>query len=81
MASNAAVEAMTRILAKEVAPGPVRTELFLAGKDEACIERVAKNSMGRIAETTDIAPVVAFLASDTSSWVNGQVIRVNGGVA
>ncbi|PAN47066.1 hypothetical protein PAHAL_9G231400 [Panicum hallii] len=91
VASNAAVEAMTRILAKEVAakgitanvvaPGPVRTELFLAGKDEAFIERVAKNSMGRIAETTDIAPVVAFLASDASSWVNGQVIRVNGGVA
>ena len=80
-----------RILAKEVAakgftanvvaPGPVRTELFLASKDEAFIERVAKNSMGRIAETTDIAPVVAFLASDASSWVNGQVIRVNGGVA
>lgn len=88
-ASNAAVEAMTRVLAKEVAakgitanvvaPGPVRTELFLAGKDEAFLERV-KNSMG-IAETTDIAPVVAFLASEASGWVNGQVIRVNGGVA
>lgn len=88
-ASNAAVEAMTRVLAKEVAakgitanvvaPGPVRTELFLAGKDEAFLERI-KNSMG-IAETTDIAPVVAFLASEASGWVNGQVIRVNGGVA
>ena len=65
---------MTRILAKEVAakgvtanvvaPGPVRTELFLAGKDEAFLRRVEQQSMGRIAETTDVAPVVAFLASD-----------------
>ncbi|KAL6641017.1 hypothetical protein ACP70R_019198 [Stipagrostis hirtigluma subsp. patula] len=91
-ATNAAVEAMTRILAKEVmaakgvtanvvAPGPVRTELFLAGKDEAFLRRVAEQSMGRIAETTDIAPVVAFLVSDAAGWVNGQVIRVNGGFA
>lgn len=91
VATNAAVEAMTRVLAKEVAakgitanvvaPGPVRTELFLAGKDEAFIQRVAQMSMGRIAETTDIAPAVAFLVSDAAAWVNGQVIRVNGGVA
>ncbi|KAG0549326.1 hypothetical protein BDA96_01G245800 [Sorghum bicolor] len=89
-ASNAAVEAMTRILAKEVAakgitanvvaPGPVNTDLFFAGKDEASLERV-KKTIGRIAETTEIAPVVTFLASEASSWVNGQVIRVNGGVA
>lgn len=90
-ATNGAVEAMTRILAKEVAakgitanvvaPGPVRTELFLAGKDEAFLKRVEAQSMGRIAETTDVAPVVAFLASDAAAWVNGQVIRVNGGFA
>ncbi|XP_066341127.1 NADPH-dependent aldehyde reductase-like protein, chloroplastic [Miscanthus floridulus] len=88
-ATNAAVEAMTKILAKEVAakgvtanvvaPGPVRTELFLAGKDEAFLRRVEQQSMGRIAETTDVAPVVAFLASNAAAWVNGQVIRVNGG--
>jgi 3-oxoacyl-[acyl-carrier protein] reductase len=57
----------------------VRTELFLAGKDEAFLRRVEQQSMGRIAETTDVAPVVAFLASDAAAWVNGQVIRVNGG--
>ncbi|CAN6299216.1 unnamed protein product [Urochloa humidicola] len=88
-ATNAAVEAMTKIMAKEVAakaitanvvaPGPVRTELFLAGKDEAFLRKVEEQSMGRIAETTDVAPVVAFLASDAAAWVNGQVIRVNGG--
>jgi len=88
-ATNAAVEAMTRILAKEVAakgvtanvvaPGPVRTELFFAGKDEAFVRKVEERSMGRIAETTDVASVVTFLASDAAAWVNGQVIRVNGG--
>uniref|UniRef100_A0A0E0M8A3 Ketoreductase domain-containing protein n=1 Tax=Oryza punctata TaxID=4537 RepID=A0A0E0M8A3_ORYPU len=90
-ATNGAVEAMTRIMAKEVAakgvtanvvaPGPVRTELFMAGKDEAFVRRVEERSMGRIAETTDVAPVVAFLVSDAAAWVNGQVIRVNGGFA
>jgi 3-oxoacyl-[acyl-carrier protein] reductase len=57
----------------------VRTELFLAGKDEAFLRRVEQQSMGRIAETTDVAPVVAFLASDAAARVNGQVVRVNGG--
>uniref|UniRef100_A0A0D9XK99 Ketoreductase domain-containing protein n=1 Tax=Leersia perrieri TaxID=77586 RepID=A0A0D9XK99_9ORYZ len=93
-ATNGAVEAMTKILAKElggvggkgatanvVAPGPVRTELFMAGKDEAFVKKVEERSMGRIAETTDVAPVVAFLVSDAAAWVNGQVIRVNGGFA
>ncbi|KAJ3690447.1 hypothetical protein LUZ61_019611 [Rhynchospora tenuis] len=88
-ATNAAVETMTRILAKElqgtgvtanvVAPGPVKTELFFAGKDEEFVKRVAEMSSGRIAETKDIAPVVGFLVSEAAGWVNGQVIRVNGG--
>nr|CAB3499493.1 unnamed protein product [Digitaria exilis] len=90
-ASNAAVEAMTRILAKEVAakgvtanvvaPGPVRTEMFFAGKDEAFVRKVEERSMGRLAETTEVASVVAFLVSEAAAWVNGQVIRVNGGFA
>nr|CAD1827597.1 unnamed protein product [Ananas comosus var. bracteatus] len=89
-ATNGAVEAMTRILAKElkgtgitancVAPGPVRTELFLAGKDEEFMKKVEeRSSLGRIGETKDVAPVVGFLVSDQAEWVNGQVIRVNGG--
>ncbi|GJM84703.1 hypothetical protein PR202_ga00396 [Eleusine coracana subsp. coracana] len=90
-ATNGAVEAMTKILAKEVAakgitanvvaPGPVRTDLFLAGKDETFLKTVEERSMGRIAETTDVASVVTFLVSDAAAWVNGQVIRVNGGFA
>nr|CAD1819755.1 unnamed protein product [Ananas comosus var. bracteatus] len=89
-ASKAAVETMIRIMAKElkgtmitancVAPGPVATELFYAGKSEEAVQRLAAaNPMGRIGEPTDIAPVVGFLCSDDAAWVNGQVIRANGG--
>ncbi|XP_019162969.1 PREDICTED: short-chain type dehydrogenase/reductase-like isoform X1 [Ipomoea nil] len=89
-ASKAAVEAMVKVLAKElkgtgitancVAPGPVATEMFFEGKSEEVIQRVIdENPMGRLGTTEDIAPVVAFLAGDGGEWVNGQTIRVNGG--
>lgn len=35
--------------------------------------------MNRLGETKDVAPVVGFVASDSGEWINGQVIRVNGG--
>lgn len=90
-ASKAAVEAMVRVLAKEmkgtgitvncVAPGPVATELFYAGKTEEDVRRFAEmNPMGRIGVPEDIAPVLGFLCSDAGEWVNGQVVRVNGGI-
>ncbi|KAK1257038.1 hypothetical protein QJS04_geneDACA024637 [Acorus gramineus] len=89
-ASKAAVEAMVGVLAKElkgtgitancVAPGPIATDLFLEGKTEAAVARVvAENPMGRLGEVGDVAPVVGFLATDGGGWINGQVIRVNGG--
>lgn len=89
-ASKAAVEAMTKILAKElkgtqitancVAPGPIATELFLEGKTEEVVNRVAEACpLGRLGETKDVAPVVGFLATDAAEWVNGQILRVNGG--
>ncbi|KAK4719460.1 hypothetical protein R3W88_017798 [Solanum pinnatisectum] len=90
IASKAAVEAMVKILAKElkgtgitvnsVAPGPIATELFYEGKTEAMIKRVIDDCPhGRLGLPEDIAPVVGFLAGDASEWVNGQIIRVNGG--
>jgi 3-oxoacyl-[acyl-carrier protein] reductase len=90
-ATKAAVEAMTHILAKElgprritvnaVAPGPVETALFLDGKSEAQIEAIGKMiPLGRLGQPDDIAGVVSFLAGPDSFWVNGQVIRANGGV-
>ncbi|KAL6005204.1 hypothetical protein ACLOJK_005766 [Asimina triloba] len=89
-ASKSAVETMIRILAKElkgtqitancVAPGPTATEMFFAGKSEEAIQRFADLSpLGRLGETKDVAPLVGFLASDAGEWINGQVIRVNGG--
>lgn len=90
-ATKAAVEAMTHILAKElgarkitvnaVAPGPVETELFTKGKSDEQIKAIAgMNPMRRLGQPEDIAAVVAFLAGPDSGWVNGQIVRANGGV-
>ena len=89
-ASKGAVEAITMILARElrgrditvntVAPGPTATSLFLDGKDEATIEHLAKQPpLERLGKPEDIAEVVAFLAGP-ARWVNGQVLRANGGI-
>lgn len=88
--TKGAVEQFTRHLAKElgtkkitinaIAPGPVNTELFTAGKSEEQIKMNAGlNAFGRLGETDDITKIVLFLASDESQWINGQTIRANGG--
>ena len=90
-ATKAAVETMTAILSKElrgrnitvnaVAPGPVATDLFLNGKSPELVERMAKmNPMERIGTPEDIASVVSFLVGPDGGWVNGQVLRANGGM-
>ncbi|MBW7968104.1 SDR family oxidoreductase [Bradyrhizobium sp. BR 10289] len=90
-ATKAAVEAMTHVLAKElgsrritvnaVAPGPVETRLFLDGKSEQQVRAIAAmNPFGRLGQPADIAGVVAFLAGRDGGWINGQIIRANGGV-
>ncbi|MCI0756117.1 SDR family oxidoreductase [Teichococcus vastitatis] len=91
-ATKAAVEAMTAVLTKEVrdrhitvdavAPGPTATKLFLDGKPQELIDRIAKaGPLERLAEPEDIAGVVAFLAGSDGAWVNGQTLRANGGIA
>ncbi|MEV0558004.1 MULTISPECIES: SDR family oxidoreductase [unclassified Streptomyces] len=91
-ASKGAVEAMTLILAREVrgrditvnavAPGPTATALFLDGKDEETIARMAAQPpLERLGTPEDIAGVVSFLAGPAGRWVNGQVLRANGGIA
>lgn len=90
-ASKAGIEAMTSILAKElrgkditvnaVAPGPTATDLFLRGKTPEVIERLAKLApLERLGEPEDIARVVSFLAGPNAGWVNGQIVRCNGGI-
>lgn len=91
-ATKAAVEQLTRVFAKEVgsrgitvnsiSPGPTNTDLFLEGKTEETIQRLAAMSaLGRIGEPEDISRVVLFLASESAGWVTGQNLGVNGGFA
>lgn len=91
-ATKAAVESFTRVFAKElrgrgitvnaVAPGPVETELFLHGKTEAQIQHFTKlPPLERLGQPDDIAGIVAFLVGKDGGWINGQVVRANGGVA
>ncbi|WP_227322915.1 SDR family oxidoreductase [Acidisoma silvae] len=89
-ATKAAVEALTHTLAKElgarqvtvnaVAPGPVATDLLFVGRSEDLLQRLAQDSpLGRLGQPEDIARIVSFLAGPDSGWVNGQVIKANGG--
>lgn len=91
IATKAAVEGLTQVLAQEmrgrgvrvnaVAPGPVATELFLSGKSPELLDRMTRmNPLERLAEAEDIARVVSFLAGPEGAWINGQVIRANGGM-
>jgi len=92
IASKAGVEGLVRVLNNElrgrnvtvnaVAPGPVATELFLKGKTEAQIKEFNKLApLERLGQPEDIANVVSFLAGPDGAWVNGQVLRANGGFA
>jgi 3-oxoacyl-[acyl-carrier protein] reductase len=91
-ATKASVEAFTHVYVKElrgrnitvnaVAPGPVATSLFFDGKTEAQIQHFAKMPpLERLGQPEDIASVVAFVVSSEAGWVNGQVLRANGGLA
>ena len=90
-ATKAAVETLTAIQSKElrgrritvnaVAPGPTGTDLFLDGKSAELIDKLAKmNPLERLGTPEDIAAVVAFLAGPDGRWINGQVLRANGGM-
>ena len=93
-ATKAALEALTRVWAAElgprgvtvnaVAPGAVDTAMLKAatprmGGEEAVKGIVARTPLGRLGTPSDVADVVAFLASPDARWVTGQVVEVSGG--
>ena len=91
--TKGAVDAVTRVLAKElgpkkirvnaVNPGPVATEGFKsAGVEGSDFEKqmVQSTPLGRVGNPEDIATVVAFLASDDARWVTGSLLQVAGGM-
>lgn len=87
--SKAAIMAFTRTLAAEcgplgvrvnaIAPGLAATDMAGQMEDAAGREMIARSAMGRLAQPQEIARVAVFLASDESSFVNGQVVCVDGG--
>jgi 3-oxoacyl-[acyl-carrier protein] reductase len=92
IAAKAGVEGLVRVLANEmrgrgvsvnaVAPGPVATELFLEGKSDEQIAQLSKvPPLERLGRPEDIAGAVSFLLGADGGWINGQVLRANGGFA
>lgn len=87
--SKAALNSFTKILASEVAmqgirvnavaPGPTETEMIQIVKKKVGSSLLDRCAMERLANPKEIAETVLFLASDRASFVNGQVIRVDGG--
>jgi 3-oxoacyl-[acyl-carrier protein] reductase len=91
-ATKGAVDAVTRVLAKELGPkkirvnsinpGTVETEgyhvLGMPGSDFEKLA-IAQTPLGRLGQPRDIAPVAVFLASSDSAWVTGETMRVGGG--
>ena len=92
-ATKAAVDAVTRSLAKELGsrrirvnainPGPVETEGFkTAGLEESDFRKQveAQTPLGRIGQPQDIAPAAVFLASEDAAWITGETLHISGGM-
>ena len=87
--SKAAVMMMTQCLAKElgpvgirvnaIAPGPIETEMIHQYNDEMLTKLAAESALRRLGKKEEIAQVVVFLASEQASYINGEIIKVDGG--
>jgi NAD(P)-dependent dehydrogenase (short-subunit alcohol dehydrogenase family) len=63
-----------------VSPGPIRTPAFDRGVPQEVMDELVKHSLvPRLGQAEDLAKAVLFLASDESSYITGQLIRVDGG--
>lgn len=88
-ASKGGVIALSKSLAREgakdqirvnvVSPGPTDTPMLNVQNDEQKIQFGERTLLGRIGTPEDMSNAVLFLASDASSWITGDVLRVNGG--
>jgi len=92
--TKAAVDSLTRTLARELGPRKIRVNAISPGLTETegarglgvvgsdfAREKVADTPLGRMAQPDDIAPVAVFLASDDAHWVTGECLRVAGGLS
>ena len=89
-ASKAALLCATKALASElgdsgiranvVAPGITKTDMIVSMSEEVIQETIDDTDIKRIGNPNDIANTVMFLASEHSSYITGQVIRVDGGL-
>ncbi|HEX5098381.1 MAG TPA: SDR family oxidoreductase [Polyangiaceae bacterium] len=90
-AAKASLEAITRSIAVEYGPHGIRANVIQAGVaetpalrripgHEAIVQKaLRRNPLGRLTQPEDVARVVCFLASEDAAWINGAVIRVDGG--
>lgn len=89
-ASKGGVEAFTRALAQEVgsraitvnavAPGFIQTDMTAAIPEAQRAQMLDRIPIGRLGEASEVAAVVAFLASDAAAYITGETIHVNGGL-
>jgi 3-oxoacyl-[acyl-carrier protein] reductase len=88
-ATKGAIDALTRVLARELGPLHIRVNAVAPGPTEAGLLQIdeqtrgyliSRTPLGRIGIPADTAKVVAFLASDAAAWITGQVIGADGGL-
>jgi NAD(P)-dependent dehydrogenase (short-subunit alcohol dehydrogenase family) len=90
-AAKAALEAISRSIAKEFAPYGIRSNIvqpgvtdtpalrLIPGSPQLSANARLKNPFGRLTEVEDVARVIALLSTDEAAWINGSLIRVDGG--
>ena len=89
-ASKASIESLTKTLSSElsrykirvnaIAPGLTKTDMMTKNTSQDIVKKLEENNpLGRLGDPIDVANVTLFLASNLSSYVNGEIIRVDGG--
>jgi NAD(P)-dependent dehydrogenase (short-subunit alcohol dehydrogenase family) len=90
-AAKVALESLSRSIAVEFAPYGIRSNVIQAGitftpaqdaipgSAHMRAQAMSRNPFGRLTTPRDVANVIALLASDDAAWINGEVIRVDGG--